>query len=82
MAEGTAVRESTVRECIKSAAESELGVHVELRVVSEAGHWWVTCAVCGSRWSVEFSQIDAGDCYCVEGATNYYGSDGRLLKRR
>jgi hypothetical protein len=77
----TAVRKLTARECVKSAAESDLGAHVELRVVSEVGHWWVTCTMCGSRWSVEFSQVDAGDGYCVEGATNYYGSDGKLVKR-
>jgi hypothetical protein len=71
----------TVKECIQSAAESEVGAHVELAVISEAGHWWVTCTECGSRWSVELSQVDTGDMYCVEGATNYYGSDGNLLKR-
>ena len=81
MAVRMAVQELSVRECIKSAAESELDAHVGLRVVSEAGHCWITCTMCGSRWSVEFSHVDAGDGYCVEGATNYYGSDGNLLKR-
>jgi hypothetical protein len=77
----TAFRGSMVGECIRSAANSELDAHVELRVITKAGHWWVTCAMCGSRWSVEFSQVDTGDGYCVEGATNYYGSDGNLVKR-
>lgn len=81
MAINTAFRGRRIREFIKSAGDSELDAHVELGVIYEGGHWWVSCTVCGGRWSVEFSQVDTGDGYCVEGATNYYGSGGRLVKR-
>ncbi|MCU1270812.1 MAG: hypothetical protein JWN74_2106 [Acidobacteriaceae bacterium] len=74
-------QELNVKECIKSITGSELSSHIELAVVSEGGRRWVVCSVCGGRWSVKFSQVDAGDGYCEQGATNYYKSDGKLLRR-
>ena len=75
------VRGSKIEERIKSAAASWRRTQTFKGAVSDAGHWCAICKVCGSRWRVEFSQVHAGDGYCTEGATNYYNSNGILVKR-
>lgn len=81
MSAGDATRPLRVGECVRSICEAGLCAHVGLTVVMEGGGPLLVCRVCGSRWSVVLTQIATGDGYCCEGATNFYGPRGKLLKR-
>lgn len=75
-------KKSEARQCIGQIAQAELDTHIALTVTQQHGRWWVVCEVCKGRWLVQFQQVNTGDEYCVNGATNYYGLDGKLLVRR
>jgi len=82
-----------ISEQINAAADRLLGHHVDLVAVFQHSRVGITCVVCGGRWAVldadRSSSSDNlnlrlttdGDGYCEEGATNYFDSNGHIMRR-